>query len=155
MEEKQLFRWEKHASVLCNKLVNTCEEPWAGSSWYIASSSPQPCSWFRSSVSLVMDGTPTKPPCTNILVEDVFFSCLPVIYFSGSKSFLLPSFIWCLAPLPLKHTTAPDLLCKSPYNGTNRITREALKNARAVHYICVCRTKKPAVSEASLKQGMA
>lgn len=60
-----------------------------------------------------------------------------------------------VAALPLEHTAAPDLLCRSLYNGTNRITREALKNARAVHYICACRTKKPAVNEASLKQGTA
>lgn len=92
----------------------------------------------------------------NVLVRDISLPRrLPVIYFSGGKSFLLPSFTWCVAPLPLKHTTALDLLCKSPYNGTNRITCEALKNARAVHYICVWGTKKPAVNEASLKQGMA
>lgn len=96
-----------------------------------------------------------KPPCINDLVKSVWFSFLSVsiIMFSRGKSFLLPT--RGAAALPLEHITAPDLLCKSLYNGTNRITREALKNARAVHYICACRTKKPAVSEASLKQGTA
>lgn len=60
-----------------------------------------------------------------------------------------------MAPLPLRHTTAPDLLCRSPYTGANRITCEALKNARAEHYISVCGTKKAAVNGAPLKQGMA
>lgn len=68
---------------------------------------------------------------------------------------MLSSFLWCMAALPLKHPTAPDLLCKSPWNGTNGITCEALKDAKAVHYSCMCRTEKPAVNEASLKQGMA
>lgn len=60
-----------------------------------------------------------------------------------------------MTPIPLEHTTAPDLLCKSPCNSMKKMTYEALKNTRAVHCICVGRTKKPVVNEASLKQGVA
>lgn len=93
MEKKKLFRCEK----CTNRLVDTCEEPWCGSSWSLTSLSPQAGSWFGYSANLVVGDMPAKPPCTNILIKD-YFSLSFSNFFFGGISFLLPPFIGMWLP---------------------------------------------------------